>query len=265
MALDMSKMKSKLDKLANNGKEASTSVKWKMEEGQHSVRIVPTDDGDPFKELYFHYKVGGKTVLCPKKNFGDECPVCNFASQLWRDGVANEDKGSQKQAKELFPKQRFMSPVLVRGEEAKGVQVWEYGKRAYETMIGLVLNPEYGDITDAQDGLDLVVDYSKPPAGAKDQFPETKITPRRKSSPLCSPEYGGPAKCKEILDTIPDFSKLYPRQTTQEVQKILDAALSSDDSAETESTEIVKGGNTKTKKSSSAVDSAFAEFTGTDD
>ena len=34
MALDMSKMKSKLDKLANNGKEASTSVKWKMEEGK---------------------------------------------------------------------------------------------------------------------------------------------------------------------------------------------------------------------------------------
>jgi hypothetical protein len=264
MAIDMSKMKNKLEKLANNGKESNNSVKWKMEEGQHSVRIVPTEDGDPFKELFFHYKVGGKTVLCPKKNFGDDCPVCNFASQLWRDGVANEDKASQKMAKELFPKQRFMSPVLVRGEEAKGVQVWEYGKRAYETMIGLVLNPEYGDITDPQDGLDLVIDYTKPPAGAKDQFPETKITPRRKSSPLCDPSYGGAAKCKELLDTIPDFGALYPRQSTQEVQKILDAALASDESAETESREIVKGG-TKSKKTSSAVDEAFADFTGTDD
>jgi hypothetical protein len=167
-------------------------------------------------------------------------------------------------AKELFPKQRFMSPVLVRGEEAKGVQVWEYGKRAYETMIGLVLNPEYGDITDPQDGLDLVIDYTKPPAGAKDQFPETKITPRRKSSPLCDPSYGGAAKCKELLDTIPDFSTLYPRQSTQEVQKILDAALASDESAETESREIVKGGS-KTKKATSSVDEAFAGFTGTDD
>jgi hypothetical protein len=112
-------------------------------------------------------------------------------------------------------------------------------------MVGLVLNPEYGDITDPQDGLDLVIDYSKPPVGAKDQFPETKITPRRKSSPLCSPEYGGPAKCKELLDTIPDFDKLYPRVSTQEVQKILDAALATDDSAEDSSREVVREGKTK--------------------
>jgi hypothetical protein len=43
-----------------------------------------------------------------------------------------------------------------------------------------------------------------------------------------------------------------------------DAALASDESAETESREIVKGG-TKSKKTSSAVDEAFADFTGTDD
>jgi hypothetical protein len=261
MALDLSKMKAKLDKLANNGKEnGSNSVKWKMEEGQHSVRIVPTEDGDPFKELFFHYGVGGKTVLCPKKNFSDSCPICDFASQLWREGTANEDKESQKMAKQLFPKQRFMSPVIVRGEEAKGVQVWEYGKRAYETMIGLVLNPEYGDITDTEEGLDLVIDYTKPPAGAKDQFPETKITPRRKSSPLCDPSYGGPAKCKELLDSIPDFDALYPRQSTAEVQKILDASFSTDESAESSSREIVKGGSTKSKGKTSSVDEAFEDF-----
>ena len=261
MALDLSKMKAKLDKLANNGKESgSNSVKWKMEEGQHSVRIVPTEDGDPFKELFFHYGVGGKTVLCPKKNFNESCPICDFASQLWREGTANEDKESQKMAKQLFPKQRFMSPVLVRGEEAKGVQVWEYGKRAYETMIGLVLNPEYGDITDPQEGLDLVIDYTKPPAGSKDQFPETKITPRRKSSPLCDPSYGGPAKCKELLDSIPDFNALYPRQSTAEVQKILDASFATDESAESSSREIVKGGSAKSKGSTSSVDDAFEEF-----
>ena len=218
MALDLSKMKAKLDKLANNGKEAgSNSGKWKLEEGQHSVRIVPTEDGDPFKEMFFHYGVNNKTVLCPKKNFGDSCPVCDFASQLWKEGTAKEDKESQKMAKQLFPKQRFMSPVLVRGEEAKGVQVWEYGKRAYETMIGL------------------------------------------KSSPLCEPSYGGPAKCKELLDSIPDFAVLYPRQSTADVQKILDASFSTDESAETSSREVEKGGGKKPKGSSS-VDEAFNEF-----
>jgi hypothetical protein len=159
-------------------------------------------------------------------------------------------------AKELFPRQRFMSPIIVRGEESKGIQVWSYGKRAYETLINLVLNPEYGDITDPESGLDMVIDYTKPTAPGA--YPETKITPRRKSSPLCEPAYGGPAKCKELLDTIPDFNTLHKRLTSQEVQKILDGALASDESAETSSGEVVRGSNKKS--SDSLVDDAFEQF-----
>ncbi len=90
-------------------------------------------------------------------------------------------------------------------------------------------------------------------------FPETKITPRRKESALCDPAYGGPAKCKELLDTIPDFTTLYKRHTSADVQKILDGALASDESAETSSREIVKGGS-KSKGAASSVDQAFEEF-----
>ena len=159
-------------------------------------------------------------------------------------------------AKDLFPRQRFMSPIIVRGDEKRGVQIWSYGKRAYETLIQLVLNPDYGDITDPETGFDLVIDYTKP--NVPGAFPETKITPRRKESLLCDPAYGGPEKCKELLDTIPDFTTLYKRYSTSDVQKILDSALASDESAETSSREIVKGGNKKTAVSS--VDEAFEEF-----
>ena len=255
MAIDLSKMKAKLDSFNNKGGSSNTNM-WKPEAGQHSIRIVPTEDGDPFKDMWFHYGVGGQNFLCPKKNYSEHCPVCDFASQLWREGSANEDKESLKMAKDLFPRQRFMSPILVRGEETKGVQIWSYGKRAYETLIQLVLNPEYGDITDPDDGLDLVIDYSKPTTPGA--FPETKITPRRKSSPLCEPSLGGAAKCKELLDTIPDFSTIYKRVNSDEVQKILDNALSSDESAESSSREIVKGGSTKTTRS--PVDEAFEQF-----
>ena len=258
MGIDLSKMKAKLDSL--NGRGGGNTNMWKIEAGQHSIRIVPTEDGDPFKETWFHYGVGNQNFLCPKKNYTEPCPVCDFASQLWREGTANEDKESQKMAKDLFPRQRFMSPVLVRGEESRGVQVWSYGKRAYETLIQLVLNPEYGDITDAEAGLDLVIDYTKPTAPGA--FPETKITPRRKSSPLCDPAYGGPAKCKELLDTIPDFSTLHKRFTTAEVQKILDGALASAESAESASREVTRGNAAKRSATSttSSVDEAFAEF-----
>ena len=61
----------------------------------------------------------------------------------------------------MFAKQRFFSPVLVRGEETEGVRVWGYGKLAYQKLLGIVLDPDYGDITDPEDGNDLKKKPSK--------------------------------------------------------------------------------------------------------
>ena len=64
MAIDLKKMRAKLDAMQNKGKGKSNW--WKPSDGDQSIRIVPTPDGDPFKEHWFHYNVGnGKpyTVL----------------------------------------------------------------------------------------------------------------------------------------------------------------------------------------------------------
>ena len=90
---------------------------------------------------------------------GEDCPVCNFATKLFNEG----SQESVQQAKNLFARQRFFSPVLVRGQEVEGVKVWGYGKTVYETLLSLVLNPDYGDITDPQEGTDLVLSYGKAP------------------------------------------------------------------------------------------------------
>ena len=57
MAIDFSKMKQKLQTLQNKGGDRS-NVFWKPQDGDQTVRIVPTSDGDPFKEYWFHYNVG---------------------------------------------------------------------------------------------------------------------------------------------------------------------------------------------------------------
>ena len=88
MAIDMEKMRAKLSKLRGEGNGGGNSVFWKPNEGNQDIRIVPTNDGDPLKEMWFHYNLGNnRGFLCPKRNFGDRCPVCDFASNLWRDGV----------------------------------------------------------------------------------------------------------------------------------------------------------------------------------
>ena len=118
MGLDLNKMKAKLAALKGNG-GGGTSIFWKPQEGEQTIRIVPTEDGDPFKDYHFHYmNINGKnqSVMCPKRNFGEACPVCDFASNLWNEGQ-NGTPGAGDEAKKLFAKQRFFSPVIVRGQE----------------------------------------------------------------------------------------------------------------------------------------------------
>ena len=118
MAINLEAMRAKLDKL--NGKNEGKTNFWRPEDGESNIRVVSTPDGDPFKERFFHYNVGTSGFLCPKKNFGDQCSVCDFANRLWNEG----SEESRRQAKDLFAKQRFFTPVLVRGEEDLGIRVW---------------------------------------------------------------------------------------------------------------------------------------------
>ncbi len=246
MGIDMQKMKSRLSALKNKGEKTNNNF-WKPEEGEQTVRLVCPEDGDPFRDYWFHYDVGGASgFLSPKRNFGEDCPLDTYVRALWKDG----SEESKRMARKLSAKQRFFAPVVVRGKEDEGVKIWGFGKRAYETLLGLVFNTEYGDITDPQDGTDLVVTYTKP-AGAS--FPETKITPRRKSSPL----HEDNTKATELLESVPDFNEVFSsaRKTTEEVQEVLDNFLNSSQDSESEA-EVTPLSKT------SKVDRAFEELLG---
>ena len=165
-------------------------------------------------------------------------------------------------AKSLMARQRFFSPVIVRGQEDQGVKIWGYGKTVYEQLLNLVLNPEYGDITDPQEGTDLLLSYGKP-AGAS--FPQTKLMPSRKTSAMCKDLT--PEECAQTLETIPEFSTLFDRKTPEDVQRMLDEYLADDATAEDLSSETTRYGNnnsntTNTTKSSNNVEDAFKELLG---
>jgi hypothetical protein len=248
MGIDLKKMKAKLAALQNKG--GGKTNFWRPEEGtSYSIRVVPTSDGDPFKEFYFHYEIGKGSILCPKKNHGEECAICAFASKLYKEGTEE----SNKMAKKFLARQRFFAPVVVRGEEKDGVKLWGFGKNVYQDLINLVLNPDYGDITDPENGTDLSLMSTKVPGAS---FPTTKLTPARKTSKLCQ---GSSEECKELLDSVPNFDDAFERKTSAEVEAILTEHMAggseSDADAEASSKETVKYG--KGSKSTSAVDEAF--------
>ena len=216
----MKKMKAKYSALQNRGRGGGNKSMWfRPQDGEQVIRIVPTADGDPFKEFWLHYGVGkNPAFLSLKRNYGQDDPIDNFVRALYNEG----DEESIKMAKSISAKQRFFSPVLVRGEEDKGVRIWGYGKQVYEQLLNLVLNPEYGDITDVDTGTDLTLQYGKP-AGA--QFPQTNLTPRRKSSGLTNTA----EETTELLESIPDIEGSFDKKTFDEMQTILDNFMNVED------------------------------------
>ena len=247
MGIDLEKMKQKRAALMN--KDPNRDIFWKPQDGDTTIRIVPTSDGDPFKEFWFHYNLCRTPgFLSPKKNFGEADPLDDFVRKLFNE--RSED--SIKMAKNLMARQRFFAPVIVRGEEEKGVQIWGFGKRVYQDLLDLVLNPDYGDITDVESGTDLKITYGKPPGA---QFPVTNVTPRRRSSALSEDE----ELSTQWLDSIPEFAQVFDRKTPEEVGTLLEDYLNGDLDAEQASTETTKfsSGSTTT-----TVDKAFSDLLG---
>lgn len=218
MAIDLKKMRAKLDAVRNKGGKI-----WKPKlDSNTKARVLPTPDGDPFKDKWFHYNLGKQSVLCPKRNFDEECPVCDFASELWKSGVDEDDEDKKSMAKGLFARQRFFSPIILREDKEPVIKVWGYSKTVYEKFLSKVINPQYGDITDPETGTDFEIQYFK--KGDK-SFPDTELEFDRQPSSLCGEI--GEDKCTELLESIPDFDELYERKSPSEVQDILDEFMES--------------------------------------
>ena len=72
MPINLDAMRAKLEQSKNGGKPSgSKSTMWRPQAGAQHIRILPTADGDPFREFHFHYNVGKNPgIYCSKRNDG---------------------------------------------------------------------------------------------------------------------------------------------------------------------------------------------------
>ena len=237
--MDIDAIKSKLATLQSTSNTKDNF--WKPEPGKQVVRIVPYkhNKDNPFIELFFHYNLGNnKTYLSPL-SFGRPDPVAEFADKLKSTG--NKDEWIQ--GKRLEPKMRTFAPVIVRGKESEGVKFWGFGKTVYQELLGIIADPDYGDITSPKTGTDLVLTYTVP--GTPGSFPKTQLKPRRRPSVLCDDAI---ADCDALIDSVPDIEAQFNRLSSEEIQAILDDYLSTDSSSEMSSSETAKYGSAVDKK-----------------
>ena len=182
--MDLNKIKSRLNNLNQAAKPKQTEKKdytliyWKPKaEGKYQIRFVPSkiNKDNPFQEVFMHYGVG-KYPIVALTNWGEDDPIVDFTKKLRK----SSESENWRLAKQLDPKMRVFAPVIVRGEEEKGVRLFEFSKTIYMELLSIADDEDYGDFTDVAEGFDFVVNASKVqdrPGFALSLRPKPKQTP----------------------------------------------------------------------------------------
>jgi len=226
--MDISAIKQRLNTLQssqNTGKKEKidySKVYWKpKEEGKYQIRIVPSklDPKNPFQEVFVHYGFS-KFPIYALTNWGEKDPIVEFAAQLRK----TNDKENWSLAKKLDPKMRVFAPVIVRGEEEKGVRLWEFGKEIYMQLLGIAEDEDYGDYTDINEGRDLTVDVVKGDIGGR-QGLKSSIRVKPKTSALSSDA----SLIQKFLKEQPSLLEIQRKTEFDALKEILQNWLSPED------------------------------------
>jgi hypothetical protein len=182
--MDLSLLKKKLDGLQQKSspkeKTDYSKIYWSPKVGKQQIRIVPSafNQANPFTELKIYYGITNKVMISPT-NFGEKDPIALFATKL----RGEYNKENFVLAKKLDPKVRIFAPVIVRGEEDKGVRLWQFGKEIYETFLQMAVDEEVGDYTDLMEGRDIKLTTVGPEATGT-PYNKTTVAPSMKNTPL---------------------------------------------------------------------------------
>mgnify|MGYP003635399851 CR=1 FL=1 len=224
--MDLSLLKQKLDGIQqkqspNSEKIDYESIYWRPTIGKQQIRIVPStfNSANPFKELKFYYGITNKVMISPL-NFGEKDPIYLFSQKLREE----YNKENYLLAKKLDAKNRIFVPVVVRGEEDKGVRLWQFGKLVYEELLALAIDDEIGDYTDIVNGRDLTVETVGPESTGT-PYNKSSVRVRLTSTPLSEDK----DTVETWLNTQPNPEELFKRYSFEEMKSALEKWLSPED------------------------------------
>lgn len=224
MAIDLEAIKKRVAELSGVRKTSSVQL-WKPTVGEHKIRCLPwkdAPDGQPFMERWFYYIGENAGILAPNQ-FGKPDPINDLIRKLYSSGKPDD----RLLAKKLAPKMRCYAPVVIRGQEDRGVMVWSFGKIVYQRMLSFFLDEEVGDILSPTEGFDLKVTLSQSPGK---QFMDTMVDPARRPSKL----HEDSKQVESWLNAIPNIDDMYRLKSTQEIETVLNNWLSGGTSTDTE-------------------------------
>tara|TARA_R110002020_G_scaffold56402_8_gene156117 strand:- start:1510 stop:2310 length:801 start_codon:yes stop_codon:yes gene_type:complete len=224
MNLDL--ISSKLEKLqAPQGQKSDQKFDrsqyfWKAPMGKSQIRFVPFKENkdNPFSEVFFHYGIGTRTMISPI-NYGEKDPIVEFSKELRK----TSEPENWRLAKKLEPKMRVFAPVVVRGEENRGVRFWEFGKQVYQELLSYAADEDYGDFTDVVSGLDMTVEVVQ-----GNPYPQTSLRVKPKQSPLSDDN----TSVEKWLAEQPELLKYYKKYSYDEMKTALQEWLNPEETSD---------------------------------
>ncbi len=251
MAINLDQIKDRLKQIQQTASSGGGSdFLWKPPVGKSQIRIVPYafNKDNPFQELYFHFEVGKKTLLSPS-SFGRPDPIIDFSDKLKRTG----NKDDWKLGRKIEPKFRVYAPIIIRGQEEEGVKFWSFGKQIYQELLGIISDPDYGDITDLMNGRDITIEHT--PAEKDGAFPTFSV----RVKPNTTPATNDKDIAAKIVSNQKNISDIIKEPTFEELQQALENWLNPENvQTNTKGASPAKNSNTaKVEDIQSAFDSLF--------
>lgn len=185
---------------------------WSPQQGMNTVRILP-EAGEMeyfFQEVGRHYLPDKKMVYCPDFTTAGEldCPVCELVSDLYGVG----DASSRELASKIRVRKMYWMNIVARdGDKTEGPFIYTPGVTVFSTVAALINDPDYGEIYDAYEGIDIMVERSG--TGLETSY---QVVPKRKSTPLVEDE----DEIQKILDKVRDLSWVEVGDDPEEDQEL---------------------------------------------
>jgi len=219
MAIDLNKLRAKHEQLNNPqaGNSNSDFLKkfYQIPEGSNAVRILPWKDED--REFYAETKIhritgpdgNVKNHHC-RKVHGEPCPICDVYFGLWKTGR----KEDEDLARQIKPRARYYMNVLDR--DSGDVKILSVGVILFKKIVGAMLDEDFGDITDPQEGHDFKI--VKEMDGQWPKYDQSQ--PRPKASPL-----GSNSEVAEIMDSLHEIHDLVKLEDYEEFKQVAESLI----------------------------------------
>jgi len=214
MSYDIEAIKKKIAELSNQNNRGGKKTDgpkltyFKPTMGPNNVRFLPYSDGDgqPFQQIDYYDcpELAERRIVTPVQ-WGLPDPVAELVEQL---ELKRSDDTVWNLMRKLRVKESMYAPVFVRGQEDKGVQIWELNQTVLNQVYGVLAHPDYAeeDMMDPKLGFDFTVtcgDSGKTTTfkGKEYVVKSYDVQARRKCSLLAKTEKERAA----IVDSVPNL------------------------------------------------------------